>query len=126
MDDVQAVVRANEAFYAAFEGRDIDAMSAVWEHSDRVLCTHPGWGRLHGWGAVAASWYSLFTNPQRLQFIVTDVRAEVSGDVGWVACDENLLDNDLSGTVAALNVFTRHADGAWRLVAHHASPVAGS
>ena len=40
-DDVLA---ANRAFYAAFEARDIDALSDVWEHSDRSTCVHPGWG----------------------------------------------------------------------------------
>ena len=41
--DVKA---ANAAFYEAFEARDMDAMSEVWEHSDRVVCTHPGWQAL--------------------------------------------------------------------------------
>ena len=31
-DEVRAV---NRAFYEAFEARDLDAMSQVWEHSDR-------------------------------------------------------------------------------------------
>ena len=39
--------------------------------------------------------------------------------------DENLLDGDqVGGTVTALNVFTRDGDGAWKLIAHHGSPVA--
>ncbi|MDQ4098748.1 MAG: DUF4440 domain-containing protein, partial [Actinomycetota bacterium] len=24
-------------------------MSRVWEHSERVVCTHPGWATLRGW-----------------------------------------------------------------------------
>ena len=40
---------ANAAFYTAFEGGDLDAMADVWEHSDRVSVTHPGWPTLHGW-----------------------------------------------------------------------------
>ena len=50
MTDETAVLEANRAFYAAFEARDIDAMSDVWEHSDRSACTHPGWPTLRGWG----------------------------------------------------------------------------
>ena len=49
--DLEAVLEANQAFYEAFEARDIDAMSELWEHTDRVVCTHPGWATLRGWGA---------------------------------------------------------------------------
>ena len=120
--DVTAVLRANAAFYDAFERRDLDAMSDIWEHTDRVACVHPGWAVLHGWAAVAASWYALFDGPQRLQFIVTDERAEVVGDLAWVTCNENLLDTGATQAVAATNVFGRH-DGGWRLLHHHGSPV---
>ena len=48
--DEAAVRAANRAFYDAFEARDLDAMSDVWEHADRVSCTHPGWRTLHGLG----------------------------------------------------------------------------
>ena len=46
--DLEAVLEANQAFYDAFEAHDIDAMSDLWEHTDRVACTHPGWGTLRG------------------------------------------------------------------------------
>ena len=117
------VRRANRRFYDAFEARDIDAMSDVWEHGDRVSCTHPGWRTLHGWGAVSGSWFALFRGPQPLQFILTDEHVSVQGDAAWVTVDENLISADGSGTVAAVNVFVRHADR-WRLVAHHGSAVA--
>ncbi len=118
-DDVRA---ANAAFYAAFEQRDLDAMSEVWEHADRVSCVHPGWPVLTGWAKVAASWYALFDGPQRLQFIVTDERVDVVGDLAWVTCNENLLEGAETQAVAATNVFAR-LDGRWRLVHHHGSAV---
>ena len=122
-DDQQAVAAANAAFYDAFERRDLDAMSDVWEHSDHVTCVHPGWSILAGWGAVSASWFALFDGPQRLQFIVTGERVLVHGDVAWVTCDENLIDAGNAQSVAATNIFARSADG-WRLVHHHGSPIA--
>ena len=118
-----AVRRVNRRFYDAFEARDIDAMSDVWEHDDRVSCTHPGWRTLHGWGAVSGSWFALFRGPQPLQFILTDERVAVEGGTAWVTVDENLISAEGSGTVAAVNVFVRRADR-WRLVAHHGSAVA--
>ncbi len=123
-----AVLEANRAFYAAFEAADLDAMSAIWERGDRAICTHPGWSTLRGWAAVSASWFALFNNGQHLQFIVTEERVEVSGALAWVTCDENILAGDgaSGGTVAAFNLFARHDDGGWRLVAHHGSPVAAA
>ncbi len=123
-DDRIALLAANRAFYAAFEARDLDQMSDVWEHADRVSCSHPGWGVLRGWGRVAASWMALFQGPQQLQFILTDERAEVEGDVGWVTVDENLLGDDGSSTVSSVNLFVRGVGGRWLLVAHHGSAVA--
>ena len=101
-------------------------MSDVWEHSDRVLCTHPGWATLRGWGQVAASFFALFQNSQHLQFILTKETTEVAGNVAWVAVDENILQSTNATTVAALNLFVRGDDGDWRMVAHHASPVSDS
>jgi ketosteroid isomerase-like protein len=120
---VQAIQELNRAFYEAFEARDFDAMSDLWEHTDRVTCTHPGWSVLRGWGAVAASWVAMFQGPQRIQFILTDERVEVAGDVGWVTVDENIIGSESGSTVSALNLFAL-TDRGWRVVAHHGSPVA--
>jgi ketosteroid isomerase-like protein len=122
-DDEAAVRAVNRSFYDAFEARDIDAMSDVWEHTDRVSCTHPGWGTLRGWGAVSGSWYALFDGPSPLQVILTDEVVAVAGSAAWVTVDENLIGPDGGGTVAACNVFVRTSAG-WRLVAHHGSAVA--
>ena len=106
--------RSNERFYAAFEAADLDAMSDLWEHSDRVSCIHPGWAVLRGWSAVAASWPAMFQGPEHLQFILTDEHVKVDGDAAWVTVDENIIGAE-SGTVASLNLFAqrrgRVADG---------------
>jgi ketosteroid isomerase-like protein len=124
MTDHDAVLDVNRAFYAAFEARDMDAMSDVWEHSDRTVCTHPGWATLRGWGAISGSWFALFHGPQQLQFVLTREHADVDGNTAWVTVDENLLGDQGGATVAALNLFSRPApEGQWRMVAHHGSPV---
>ena len=118
------LLAANAAFYAAFEARSPVAMEALWASSDDVSCTHPGWATLHGPTEVQRSWRGILSGPQHLQFIVSDERAHVSGDLGWVTCVENLLaDDGPHGSAAAINLFRRSAHGVWRLVAHHASPV---
>jgi ketosteroid isomerase-like protein len=121
--DTDAVLAANRAFYDAFERCDLDAMSDLWEHGDDVVCVHPGWRALHGWGPVAGSWFALFGNGQPLQFIITDERAVVDGDLAWVTVEENLLADNFGSTVTALNVFRRR-EGRWRMVVHQGSPVA--
>jgi ketosteroid isomerase-like protein len=134
-EDVHA---ANSAFYAAFESRDLDAMSAVWEHSDRATVTHPGWPPLRGWARVIGSWEAIFANTAYIQFVLTDEVVTVVGDAAWVTLDENLLQSvgsgaastgereELSGArIAALNVFARGDDG-WKLVVHHGSSVSAA
>lgn len=139
---VESLRAANQAFYDAFEGSDMDAMSNVWEHSDRVLCTHPGWATLRGWGQVAASFFALFQNRAQIQFILTNEKLVLNGDVGWVSLDENILGEQSGSTVAALNMFVRAPlpgepgsriqlgspgqtgpPDIWRMVCHHGSVV---
>lgn len=117
-----AVLAANQRFYDAHEGRDIAAMEAVWEGSDRIVCIHPGWAILRGWDEVMASWHRILSGPGRNQFILTNVAVGVAGDLAWVTLDENLVDRTATGTIAATNLFTR--DGSiWRMIHHHGSPV---
>jgi ketosteroid isomerase-like protein len=120
--DHRAVGEVNRAFYDAFEAADLDAMSDLWEHSDRVSCVHPGWAVLRGWGAVSASFLAIFQGPHRLQFILTEERVTVAGDTAWVTVDENIIGSEVGSTVTALNLFVREAD-TWRIVAHHGSSV---
>jgi len=120
----EEVLAANRRFYEAFEARDMDLMSDLWERSERVSCTHPGWASLEGWGAVAASFFALFQSGPPIQFLITRERAEVRGDVGWVSCDENLLGDQGGVTVSSLNIFCRRGEtGSWRMVCHHGSVV---
>lgn len=135
-EDEKAVAEANHAFYEAFENRDLGAMSAVWEQSERATCTHPGWPTLRGWGQILASFGSLFEKTTFIQFFLTDQQVHVQGDVAWVIVEENVLQahqthggrvaESLLGdaTAEAVNVFVRAAHD-WRLVLHHASPVTG-
>jgi ketosteroid isomerase-like protein len=64
-----------------------------------------------------------------MQFVLTQERAEVVGDLAWVSVDENLLGDQSGATIAALNIFVRRdqgGDGQWRLVCHHGSVVSQS
>ena len=121
-DDVLA---ANQAFYDAHEQRDIDAMRQVWDHGERAVCVHPGWPILRTWASIEWSWQRIFEGDGRNQFIVTNVEVSGEGDVAWVSADENLVDGERTGTVAATNMFVRTADG-WKLMLHHGSGISWS
>jgi SnoaL-like domain len=125
LGDEASVLLANSAFYEAFEQRNFDVMSDLWEHTDRVACTHPGWSTLHGWAKVSGSWVALLSNRQQLQFILTNEHVGVLSDAAFVTCDENILDGPSNNTVAATNVFARDTSSrfGWRIVAHHGSVV---
>jgi ketosteroid isomerase-like protein len=123
-EDEASVLAVNRSFYEAFEAHDLDAMSDLWEHSDRASCVHPGWTVLRGWAAVGAGWMAIFQGPREQQFLLADEHVVVVGDAAWVTVDENILsDQQPATTVAALNLFIREPGGDWHLVAHHASPV---
>lgn len=119
IDDVHA---ANDAFYAAHELRDLSAMSDVWEHTDRTVCVHPGWPILRGWDQIEESWKRIFDGSGRNQFIITNLSAQVVGEMAWVVLEENLVDRGETHALAATNVFGRR-DGEWKLIAHHGSPI---
>jgi ketosteroid isomerase-like protein len=125
-DDGAAVRAANEHFYRAFESLDLTEMDRVWLHGDHVACVHPGWNRLHGWEEVRRSWAAIFQSTSEMRFTITDVRAELRGELGWVHCTENILSQtrgDLAITaILATNVFERRA-GRWLMVHHHASHI---
>lgn len=123
MTDIKRVGEANRRFYAAHETRDLDAMADIWEHSDRVVCVHPGWPILRGWDDVMQSWTGIFFGPGQSQFILTNEAISIKGDTAWVTLDENLVDINGAGTIAATNLFVRDHEGEWKLVAHHGSPV---
>jgi ketosteroid isomerase-like protein len=120
----EAVVRANERFYDAFERLDIEAMATVWLHSDRARCIHPGWRTLRGWPAIQESWIAIFSNTEEIRFTITDVSVNLSDRMAWVSCVENIIDSGSAipvvSTIEATNIFER-VGSEWRMVQHHAS-----
>jgi ketosteroid isomerase-like protein len=126
VSDADEVEEANARFYRAFETLDIAEVDKVWVHAEHVRCVHPGWPLLCGWTAVRSSWETIFTNTAEMRFTLSAVDVNVSGDLAWVTCTENIL-SETSGRVGvtailATNLFERADDG-WRIVHHHASHV---
>jgi len=89
-----------------------------------VLCVHPGWEPLEGRELVMRSWRAIFENGVP-EVALSDVHVSVFGAVACVVCLEVIADGESGheGAMAATNVFVRE-DGGWRMVHHHAGPVA--
>ena len=120
-----ALAAANQRFYDAFATLEIEEMDAVWEHSDRARCLHPGWPLIVGWEQIRESWESIFDNTTLMHFIITEVEATAEGDCAWVDCVENITSvvngRAASFTTRATNIFALHEEQ-WYMVHHHASP----
>ena len=116
-EEEREVLRANDAFYAAFARRDAAAMDALWAREAKVACLHPGWEPLVGRDAVVSSWRRILLGGGAPPSIRCEgATAHVAGGMAWVICAEILP----GGALAATNVFV-HEGGAWRMVHHHAS-----
>ncbi|MEM7099332.1 MAG: nuclear transport factor 2 family protein [Pseudomonadota bacterium] len=107
---------ANEAFYLAFEAKDIDAMTNVWSSREDLICLHPGWPALTGRVAVLDSWRSILSNPQQGQVSVYNATCHLLGDeCVMVICYESAGD----AVMIATNIFQLD-DGRMRMIAHQA------
>ena len=125
---IEAVTKANQKFYDAFESLDIAKMDELWAHQEYITCIHPGWTIRSGWPAVRDSWVLIFNNTFSMKFELSDVQVQVAGDLGWVICTEHLTsrqdDQPVETRVLATNLFERIGDE-WLMIHHHGSPVMG-
>jgi ketosteroid isomerase-like protein len=126
MSDREAVIAANRAFYDAFESLDVEKMQAVWLEDQSIVCIHPGWRKLTGWGPIMQSWERIFDNVFEMKFDLGELEVMISGDLAVVIVEENLTQRGYDGAtrsvVLATNVFQR-AGNKWLAVLHHGSPV---
>jgi ketosteroid isomerase-like protein len=113
------VLEANEAFYRAIATRDAGAMEALWSRQSPVACIHPGWDTLEGHTAVLGSFRALLESAAAPSIGCAMAVAHLVGETAFVICHEVVA----GARLVATNVFTRE-DGAWRMVHHHASPLA--
>lgn len=119
---------AANAFYEAFEARDIEAMMAVWAEDEEIVCVQPGGLRAVGYAAVREIWSEVFSGDQRLRLHFSGPLLLQTISMAVHSVTEHVTVGDEEeprGTVEATNVFL-HTPSGWRLLVHHASsaPVA--
>ena len=121
---IEAEVRAaNDAFYRAFRERDLSAMERIWALQSPVACMHPGMGVVKGRDSVLASWRGILRHPQAPILACSQVSVHLLGTSAFVTCLEGQAGK--RARLVATNVFVLE-EGHWRLVHHHAAPLAPS
>lgn len=113
------------AFYQAFEARDLDAMMLAWADDEDIVCVHPGGSRMVGYDAVRTGWEQLFSGDTKLSFRLDEIVVLETVGLAMQSAIEHVstADGAARGAAVATNVFMRTPSG-WRMVCHHASPMA--
>ena len=124
--DRQTVLAANDAFYRAFEKKDLEAMTQLWSQGAGSLCIHPGRNALQGWERIRQSWQQIFKNTSYLEINTKVLSAEISGDLAYVVLVETALQTSrgrrLEAQSMATNIF-EYMGQQWYLIHHHGSPI---
>jgi ketosteroid isomerase-like protein len=116
---------AEQAFYSALEQADLDAMMAVWETSDAIVCIHPMGSRLQGILQIRKSWQQIFQSNHQLKFQIDDVKHIVEDRLAIRMIVENITivaprSSRSPQPILATNIYRRSRDG-WYMILHHAS-----
>jgi ketosteroid isomerase-like protein len=112
---------ANAEFYRVFNAGDFAAMQALWAAQHPVACLHPGQPLLFGRAAVLQAWRQILAQQPGFQLRGDEPRVQLLGETAIVYCYE--AGEDAPAHLAATNVFVREG-AAWRMVHHHAGPLA--
>jgi len=118
MSEDETILFANEAFYSAFAGRDMDAMEQIWSRDNPPTCVHPGWQPLIGRRQVIDSWRDILQGGDAPGISCSGARVFRLGDAAYVTCNEHLA----RSTLIATNIFMREG-GNWKIVHHQAGAV---
>lgn len=115
-----------DAFYAAFEAADLDAMMRLWADDETISCVHPGGSRLVGHDEIRESWRQIFSGNMRLRFHLGERRTLTDDNLAVHSVQEEIEvsgQQNLRAVVAATNIYVL-TDHGWRIWLHHASNAA--
>ncbi|WP_434048394.1 MULTISPECIES: nuclear transport factor 2 family protein [Sorangium] len=115
------VLAANEAFYEAFRAGDHQAMCRLWAEQAPVACAHPGMQAISGRASVLESWSQILRSAPSARMRCEGAVARLFGDFAFVTCLE--ANGDAPAHLCATNIFVLE-DGQWKMVHHHAGPLA--
>ena len=126
--DMDGVKAANQAFYVALSGRDVNAMQKVWANDRDIQNIGPrSKAPAVGWPAIHKNFELTFSMFSELKATMEDPRIKVNGSTAWVSGIEKVQRKSKAGEAGAganlgTNIFVKR-DGRWRMVYHHASAI---
>ena len=111
---IEQVSFVNEAFYLAFESKDLTAMENIWADRDEIYCLHPGWRPLTGRKDVLDSWARILGNTAQPQISFESPQYLMTGDASVaVICFESSPQQHMIAT----NIY-QIIEGRVRLIFH--------
>jgi ketosteroid isomerase-like protein len=113
---------AEQAFYAAFNQCDANAMAQIWA-ADDVICIHPGSQVIVGYEAVLRSWRHILTNAELPEIKIVVLNRLISDMLVVHLVEERITTGDNYAAVLATNVYKKYPQG-WLMVEHHGSLLA--
>ena len=114
--------KAEQAFYSAFEQRDINLMMSIWCKDCETVCIHPGEPRLEGLDSIRSSWEIIFNYERNLKFELNQKKVIIENNIAIHHVVESIfINNELQSEIIATNIYLKTSEG-WKMVLHHASP----
>lgn len=117
MGDVEKILFANDAFYAAFATADMRAMDVLWARDHPVSVIHPGAMVTLGRPEVMDSWAAILDEAQSFDIEFRNPVVHSQGLSALVLCYERVGAHSLIAT----NVFV-HEGESWLMVHHQSGP----
>lgn len=115
---------ALNAFYHAFNTRDLHAMEQNWWRSDAASMSNPLGGIARGWPAIREVYARIFGGKAQVRVAFHDYTLHEAGDMFYVVGRERGTlesgDTRLALAIRTTRLF-RRIDGVWKQVHHHGS-----
>ncbi|MCA1979355.1 MAG: nuclear transport factor 2 family protein [Thiobacillus sp.] len=115
---------ALEAFYAAFNGRDLALMEQNWAPTDDIALDNPLGGIRRGWNEIRPLYERVFGGAARVYVEFHDYTLHVGSDWFYAVGRERgvyrLDDAELALAIRTSRVY-RKISGQWKQVHHHGS-----
>lgn len=115
---------AEDAFYEAFNKRNMRAMMDIWEKDDQVVCIHPMVDRVMGHENVKQIWDDIFDAAPAYTIEVKSRLCTLTQNLAIHVVHEHIImeNNDKPyPPMVATNIF-RLTESGWFMILHHASP----
>ena len=118
---------AEDAYYDALEEGDLDALLAVWDTTDDIICLLPMHPLAHGRSAVRDVFTRLFARGQGIALSVKHLGWIDAGKIAIHQVEESPQGHAAGGqppmAVYGTNIY-RHGTEGWRLIIHQNAPTA--